>query len=48
MKCKSTYGNVQCSLEALHLRGYYVRYADGYESFSPADVFEDGYTAIDG
>ena len=29
------------------LRGYYVRYADGYESFSPADAFEDGYTAID-
>lgn len=28
--------------------GYYVRYADGYESFSPADAFEAGYTAIDG
>ena len=27
--------------------GYYVRYAGGYESFSPADVFEAGYTAID-
>ncbi len=26
--------------------GYYVRYADGYESYSPADVFEDGYTLI--
>ena len=24
--------------------GYYVVYADGYKSFSPADVFEDGYT----
>ena len=24
--------------------GYWVRYADGYESWSPADVFEDGYT----
>lgn len=24
--------------------GYYVVYKDGYKSFSPADVFEDGYT----
>lgn len=24
--------------------GYYVVYEDGYESFSPADVFEKGYT----
>lgn len=27
--------------------GYYVRYEDGYESYSPSDVFEDGYTLID-
>jgi hypothetical protein len=26
--------------------GYYVRYADGYESFSPAAAFEEGYTLI--
>lgn len=26
--------------------GYYVRYKDGYESFSPAEAFEEGYTAI--
>ena len=26
--------------------GYYVRYKDGYESFSPADAFEDGYSLI--
>lgn len=26
--------------------GYYVRYRDGYESWSPASEFEDGYTAI--
>lgn len=25
---------------------YYVRYADGYESISPARAFEDGYTRI--
>ncbi len=24
--------------------GYYVVYADGYESFSPATAFEEGYT----
>jgi hypothetical protein len=24
--------------------GYYVVYKDGYKSFSPGDVFEDGYT----
>jgi hypothetical protein len=27
--------------------GYYVRYADGYESFSPAEAFEEGYTLIE-
>lgn len=27
--------------------GYYVQYADGYTSFSPADAFEDGYHRID-
>ena len=26
--------------------GYYVRYPDGYESFSPADAFEDGYVLL--
>jgi hypothetical protein len=25
--------------------GYFVQYEDGYESFSPGDVFEAGYTA---
>lgn len=29
-----------------HIGGYFVRYEDGYESFSPARVFEMGYTAI--
>lgn len=27
--------------------GYLVRYEGGYESFSPAKAFEDGYTKID-
>ena len=26
--------------------GYYVRYEDGYESWSPAQAFEEGYTRI--
>lgn len=26
--------------------GYYVVYADGYKSFSPAKAFEEGYTRI--
>lgn len=26
--------------------GYYVRYKDGYESFSPAEAFEEGHTLI--
>ncbi len=26
--------------------GYYVVYADGYESFSPAQAFEEGYTKL--
>lgn len=25
---------------------YFVRYVDGYESWSPASAFEDGYTRI--
>lgn len=28
--------------------GYYVQYDDGYESFSPAEAFENGYTVISG
>lgn len=31
----------------LNQPGYYVRYEDGYESFSPAKAFEDGYTRIE-
>ena len=26
--------------------GYYVVYKDGYQSYSPAEEFEDGYTLI--
>lgn len=28
-------------------KGYYVRYADGYESWSPTKAFEDGYRLLD-
>lgn len=27
--------------------GYYVRYPDGYESWSPAQAFDDGYTRLE-
>lgn len=30
-----------------HAGGYYVLYKDGYTSFSPADVFESGYTLLE-
>jgi hypothetical protein len=26
--------------------GYYVRYEDGYESWSPAETFEAGYSLV--
>lgn len=26
--------------------GYFVRYKDGYESYSPARAFEEGYAAV--
>lgn len=28
--------------------GYYVVYADGYTSYSPAKAFETGYTRVEG
>lgn len=28
------------------VEGYYVRYKDGFESWSPATAFEDGYTRV--
>jgi hypothetical protein len=45
------YSHVSISAEYLqkhqpHPGGYYVRYQDGYESFSPAEAFESGYTRI--
>ena len=31
----------------LVIGGYYVRYEDGYESWSPAEAFEAGYTRVE-
>ena len=28
--------------------GYYIRYKDGYESYSPAEAFEEGYSLDEG
>lgn len=30
------------------LGGYFVQYADGYQSYSPAEAFESGYTLLTG
>ena len=30
----------------LNQDGYYVVYKDGYQSWSPADAFEEGYTLV--
>lgn len=38
--------NVPVSLDELVERGYKVRYPDGYESFSPKDVFEKAYMPL--
>lgn len=27
--------------------GYFVQYKDGYQSWSPADAFEEGYTKVE-
>src|SRR5574337_752560 len=44
------YGIPAVTVDAAYLRrhdpqvgGYYVRYPDGYESWSPAEAFESGY-----
>ena len=40
---------VRCEYMAKHkpeVGGYYVVYEDGYKSFSPAGVFESGYTRL--
>lgn len=44
-------GNVQVSGDYMmkhqpEVGGYYVFYPDGYESFSPAEAFESGYTEL--
>ena len=35
-----------CAKHKPEVGGYYVVYADGYKSYSPAKAFEDGYTRI--
>ncbi len=37
-------GKAYMSKHNPQIGGYYVRYADGYESYSPAQAFEEGYT----
>jgi hypothetical protein len=35
-----------CRKHEPKIGGYYVIYEDGYQSFSPADAFEGGYTRL--
>ena len=35
-----------CAKHKPEAGGYYVVYADGYKSFSPADAFESGYARL--
>lgn len=35
-----------CARHKPEIGGYYVVYDDGYKSYSPADVFEAGYTPL--
>lgn len=46
-------GSMQASVAQAYLTkhrpkvgGYYVQYEDGYESWSPAEAFEGGYTEM--
>ena len=39
-------GSVYIEKHRPSVGGYYVRYDGGYESFSPAAVFEAGYTLV--
>ena len=36
-----------CRKHKPQVGGYYVVYADGYKSWSPAEAFESGYTRIE-
>lgn len=47
----STYAPIKVDHQYMHkhrprIGGYYVVYADGYQSYSPAEAFESGYTRI--
>jgi len=48
---EGNYGSFVVSLKYLRKHdpqpgGYFVRYKDGYQSFSPADAFEEGYRRV--
>ena len=48
---ESMYAPFEVDHEYMHkhkpeIGGYYVVYKGGYKSYSPADVFEDGYSKI--
>lgn len=52
LQCEGPYGPRVVTAEYVQKHnpqagGYWVLYEDGYQSFSPAEVFEKGYTLIE-
>ena len=50
--CESRFAPIRLSPEYMRkhkpeVGGYYVRYKGGYDSYSPAKAFEDGYTPVE-
>lgn len=46
-RCSVTVDQAYLEKHQPQVSGYYVKYVDGYESWSPAEAFEDGYTKIE-
>lgn len=41
-----TVSSAYCAKHQPQVGGYYVLYEDGYESYSPADAFDKGYSRL--
>ena len=44
---RATVSAAHIAKHAPQVGGYYIRYPDGYESWSPAEAFESGYTLVE-
>jgi hypothetical protein len=45
--CDVTVNQAYMAKHKPKIGGYFVQYADGYKSWSPADAFEEGYSLIE-